>query len=257
MFLLVTVLLLLGRSIGFVVHTRLLRISRRGLVTVPQIRNEIQSTITLHLDTNMGSLDDSVSERATDGYNDFSEDTGSNISEREQIDLLYDSDCPICQMEVDFLQKRDIHHRIRFTDLSSPDYDPAQHGNVRFEDGMRKIRAILPSPDGQVVIVTGVEVFRQTYKAIGLGWIFELTNLPVIGTLADLAYDIWAENRLRITGRGDLADVLKERSEKLRDAEPVDCDADGCALFFDDDDVDGEVVEDGEEDKVEDRAIER
>ena len=119
-----------------------------------------------------------------------------NVFTNDKIDLLYDSECPICQMEVDFLKKRDINNRIKFTDLSSPDYKPSEHGNVKFVDGMRKIRAVLPDKR----VVTGVEVFRQTYQAIGLGWIFALTNLPVIGEAADMLYDVWAENRLRITG---------------------------------------------------------
>lgn len=144
-----------------------------------------------------------------------------------KIDLLFDSDCPICAMEVEFLKKRDIHSRIRFTDLSSPDYNPADHGNVQFADGMRKIRAILPDKR----VVTGVEVFRQTYQAIGLGWVFEITNLPFVGKLADALYDVWAENRLRITGRGDLADILRERSEKLKDSSVDECDEDACDLF--------------------------
>jgi predicted DCC family thiol-disulfide oxidoreductase YuxK len=148
-----------------------------------------------------------------------------------KIDLLYDSDCPICAMEVEFLKKRDIHHRIKFTDLSSPDYDPSQHGDVQFADGMRKIRAILPDK----TVVTGVEVFRQTYNAIGLGWIFDITKIPIIGKAADALYDIWAENRLRITGRGDLADILKERAEKLRESNPAECDTDACDLDFDED----------------------
>jgi hypothetical protein len=83
----------------------------------------------------------------------------------EQIDLLYDSECPICQMEVDFLKKRDVNNRIRFTDLSSSDYNPADHGNVRFEDGMRKIRAVLPGNK----VVTGVEV--RTVVAPPLPWV--------------------------------------------------------------------------------------
>jgi predicted DCC family thiol-disulfide oxidoreductase YuxK len=145
-----------------------------------------------------------------------------------KIDLLYDSECPICQMEVDFLKKRDIENRIRFTDLSAPNYDPKLHGNVQFADGMRKIRAILPDK----TVVTGVEVFRQTYKTIGLGWIFEITNLPIIGQAADMIYDIWAENRLRLTGRGDLADVLKEKSVELREKDVAECDDDGCAIDF-------------------------
>ncbi len=150
-----------------------------------------------------------------------------NLSDGK-IDLLYDSECPICQMEVDFLKKRDIENRIRFTDISSPDYNPSEHGNVKFEEGMRKIRAVLPDKR----VVTGVEVFRQTYKSIGLGWIFEITNLPIIGQVADILYDIWAENRLRLTGRGDLADILKQKSEELREKGTVDCDDDGCGIDY-------------------------
>lgn len=148
-----------------------------------------------------------------------------------QIDLLYDSECPICMMEVNFLQKRDINNRIKFTDLSSPSYEPLEHGNVQFADGMRKLRAVLP--DGNVVI--GVEVFRQTYEAIGLGWVFQITKLPIIGQIADIIYDIWAENRLRITGRGDLADLLKARATTLSEVEPVSCE-DSCGIDYGDDD---------------------
>jgi predicted DCC family thiol-disulfide oxidoreductase YuxK len=150
------------------------------------------------------------------------------ISNSKKIDLLYDSECPICQMEVDFLRKRDINNHILFTDLSSPYYNPIDHGNVQFIDGMRKIRAVLPDKR----VITGVEAFRQTYQVIGLGWMFALTQLPIIGEIADLIYDIWAENRLRITGRGDLADLLKQKSQELREMEEPVCNAEGCGLDY-------------------------
>eukprot|EP00607_Mallomonas_marina_P005524 CAMPEP_0182427896 /NCGR_PEP_ID=MMETSP1167-20130531/20646_1 /TAXON_ID=2988 /ORGANISM="Mallomonas Sp, Strain CCMP3275" /LENGTH=152 /DNA_ID=CAMNT_0024610469 /DNA_START=209 /DNA_END=667 /DNA_ORIENTATION=- len=146
-----------------------------------------------------------------------------------KIDLLYDSDCPICMMEVRFLQKRDIHGKIKFTDLNSITYSPIEHGGVEFESGMRKLRAVLP--DNTVVV--GVEVFRKTYEAIGLGWVFEATNIPVIGKVADTIYDVWAENRLRITGRGDMADVLAERRAQLLAAENEGCDSDACDMNYD------------------------
>ena len=147
-----------------------------------------------------------------------------------KIDLLYDSDCPICALEVEFLKKRDIHNKIRFTDLSSPDYNAADHGNVLFVDGMRKLRAVMPDK----TVITGVEVFRQTYNAIGLGWVFQFTNIPIIGKAADVLYDVWAENRLRITGRGDLADKIKQQAEVLKATDPVDCESDACELNWDD-----------------------
>ena len=154
----------------------------------------------------------------------------SDDNENSKIDLLYDSECPICAMEVEFLKKRDIHNRIRYTDLSSPDYNPADHGNVQFADGMRKIRAVLPDQ----TVVTGVEVFRQTYNAIGLGWVFYATSLPIIGKAADALYDVWAEHRLRITGRGDLADQLKKQSEILQSVDEAECVSDACELNWDD-----------------------
>lgn len=78
-------------------------------------------------------------------------------------------------------------------------------------------------------------VNASSRRAIGLGWMFDLTSLPIIGNVADAFYDLWAENRLRLTGRGDLADILAERAEKLREAEPLDeCDLDACSLDFGD-----------------------
>ena len=71
----------------------------------------------------------------------------------QQIDLLYDSECPICAMEVEFLRKRDFDQKIKFTDLASPEYNPVEHGNVQFQDGMRKIRAVLP--DKTVIVGKG------------------------------------------------------------------------------------------------------
>lgn len=164
----------------------------------------------------------------TASMNSLNEKTNSVTGNGGQIDLLFDSECPICMMEVNFLKKRDIENKIKFTDLQSPDYNPVDHGNVKFSEGMRKLRAVLP--DGKVVI--GVEVFRQTYEAIGLGWVFELTKLPVLGQIADFVYDVWAENRLRLTGRSELADELRQRAEDLAEAGEVSCDSDACGIDY-------------------------
>jgi len=129
-------------------------------------------------------------------------------------------------MEVGFLRKRDVDNKIKFTDLTSREYNPKDHGDVSFKSGMRKIRAVLPDK----TVVVGVEVFRRTYEAIGLGWMFSFTTLPIISNIADFLYDLWAENRLRLTGRGDEAEQLRERAEELEAAGPADCDADGCAI---------------------------
>ena len=129
-----------------------------------------------------------------------------------KIDLLYDSKCPLCDIEVKFLRKHDVNGNIQFTDISALDYDPKEHGNVSFEDGMKKLHAVLPDKS----TVSGVEVVRRIYSEVGLGWIFSFTKLPIIGRITDHVYDIWAEYRLKLTGRPQLADILQERSEKLK-----------------------------------------
>ena len=179
-----------------------------------------KNSFSLHVSLPEEYLEDTETRGATIGIDDT----------HEQIDLLYDSDCPICMMEVEFLIKRDINHMIKFTDLQSPDYDPVEHGNIKFKDGMRKIRAVLPN--GEVVV--GVDVFQETYDAIGLGWIFALTKIPLLHDVADRVYDLWAENRLRLTGRPDMANQLRERSSKLRVQELEECDTDACGLDFSD-----------------------
>lgn len=150
---------------------------------------------------------------------------GSQSDVKGQIDLLYDSECPLCKLEIEFLKKRDIYQRIRFTDISSPFYDPKQHGNVQYVDGMRRLSAVLP--DNRVI--TGMDAVRSTYGAIGLGWIFAATKWPIIGQVVDIVYDAWAENRLRMTGRHDLAEKLKAQAEALKSVEFKECD-DKCNL---------------------------
>jgi predicted DCC family thiol-disulfide oxidoreductase YuxK len=61
-----------------------------------------------------------------------------------QINLLYDSECPLCLHEVRFLEKRDIHGAVKFTDLADLGYDEtaAENGRVDFEEGMKYIHAV-------------------------------------------------------------------------------------------------------------------
>jgi predicted DCC family thiol-disulfide oxidoreductase YuxK len=56
-------------------------------------------------------------------------------------------------------------------------------------------------PDGR--IITGVEVFRRLYTAVGFGWLVAPTRWPGVRQGLDLAYRFFARYRLRLTGRCD------------------------------------------------------
>jgi predicted DCC family thiol-disulfide oxidoreductase YuxK len=114
-----------------------------------------------------------------------------------QIRVLYDGECPLCSREVRFLERRDRGRgRIQFEDIADAAFDPSAYG-VDAQQLMARIHAVLP--DGS--LVEGVEVFRQAYSAVGMGWLLAPTGWPGLRRLADWAYRIFARNRLRWTGR--------------------------------------------------------
>jgi predicted DCC family thiol-disulfide oxidoreductase YuxK len=136
----------------------------------------------------------------------------SPTTDNWQIKLLYDGDCPLCLREVNFLQKKDAGRGlVQFVDIADDAYDPAQHGGVDFETAMGRIHAVLA--DGTVI--KNVEVFRRIYSILGIGWIYAPTRWPVIGPLVDKLYDIWADLRLKVTGRPSLPTLVAERQARL------------------------------------------
>ncbi len=129
-----------------------------------------------------------------------------------KIKLLYDGWCPLCVREVNFLIKRDAgQSRVKFVDISDLDYNPDLHGGISFADAMGRIHAILP--DGTVI--QGVEVFRRVYEALGMGWVYAATRWPIVGPLADKIYEFWADWRLKLTGRPNLATLVAQRQTRL------------------------------------------
>lgn len=129
-----------------------------------------------------------------------------------KIKLLYDGACPLCLREVRFLQHRDAGQgRVVFVNIADDNYDPVEHGGVDFETAMGRIHAVLP--DGTVI--TNVEVFRQVYDILGIGWVYAATRWPLIGPLVDWLYSVWADWRLTLTGRPNLATIVAERQQRL------------------------------------------
>jgi predicted DCC family thiol-disulfide oxidoreductase YuxK len=137
--------------------------------------------------------------------------SGTSTSPNWQIKLLYDGACPLCVREVKFLQAKDADRGlVAFVDIADEHYTPDDQGGVDFETAMGRIHAVLP--DGTVI--KNVEVFRQIYTILGMGWIYAPTRWPLIGPIVDRLYSIWADLRLKLTGRPDLATIVAERQQR-------------------------------------------
>jgi len=136
-----------------------------------------------------------------------------------KIKLLYDGECPLCLREVNFLQKRDGGRGlVKFVDIADENYQPQENGGVDFETAMGRIHGVLP--DGTVV--KDIEVFRRVYEALGMGWVYAVTKLPILGAIADWIYGLWADRRLSLTGRPDLKTIIAQKQQR--------CSQDSCRL---------------------------
>ncbi|KYC41838.1 thiol-disulfide oxidoreductase [Scytonema hofmannii PCC 7110] len=129
-----------------------------------------------------------------------------------QIKLLYDGECPLCLREVNFLKKRDAGRGlVAFVDIADENYTPEAHGGIDFETAMGRIHAVLS--DGTVI--KNVEVFRRVYETLGMGWVYSATKWPIIGPIVDVLYGIWADLRLALTGRPNIATIVAERQKRI------------------------------------------
>ena len=123
-----------------------------------------------------------------------------NVRDRYPMTMLIDGECPLCKREVAWLRRRDRHGRLVFIDIAETGFDAGRFGKTQ-DELMGSIHAVLPSGD----LVTGVEVFRRAYRAIGLGWIVAPTAWPVLRPLFDAMYRVFARVRPRLQrgGKGD------------------------------------------------------
>jgi len=112
------------------------------------------------------------------------------------VEVFYDGDCPLCLREIRMLRWLDRRQRIRFTDIAGSGFNPADYGKSK-QQFMDEIQGRLP--DGRWI--TGVEVFRRLYAAVGCGKVMWITRLPLVSQGLDWGYRLFAKNRSRWTGR--------------------------------------------------------
>ncbi len=107
--------------------------------------------------------------------------------------LLYDGDCPLCVREARFLQRCNRHGWLAFENIAAPGFDATRYHTTQAEL-MGVIHGVFP--DGRMV--RKVEVFREAYRAVGLGWLLLPTGWPILRWLTDCGYEWFARHRLTI-----------------------------------------------------------
>lgn len=115
-----------------------------------------------------------------------------------EIEAFYDGACPLCRREINMIHRMDKKNKILFTDISDPSFDFQSLGKS-YDQMMSEMHARLPGGSW----ITGVEVFRRLYTAVGFRYLVFPTRLPVISQSLDFIYRVFAKKRLSFAGRCD------------------------------------------------------
>jgi len=110
-----------------------------------------------------------------------------------KMKIFYDSKCPLCSREMNFLKKRDLHNSLQLVDIHAPSTNFSTIGKDKAQL-MAKIHANIEGRG----LVSGVEVFREAYSRVGLGWIMWISKFPIFKQIFNLSYKVFAKYRVKI-----------------------------------------------------------
>ena len=113
------------------------------------------------------------------------------------LTVFYDGACPICAREMALMKRLDRTQRLTLLDFSLAGF--AAPADLAVTD----LSAVIHAQWADGTVITGVEVFRAIWEAIGLGFLSRLSRLPLVAPLMVTAYRWFARNRLWLTGRSN------------------------------------------------------
>jgi predicted DCC family thiol-disulfide oxidoreductase YuxK len=112
------------------------------------------------------------------------------------LTVFFDGACPICAREIALMKWLDRRRQLEFCDFSTQEYDAASSGFAASD-----LATVIYARWSDGSVITGVEVFRAMWEAVGLRFLARLSRLSVVEPLVLKAYAWFARNRLRLTGR--------------------------------------------------------
>ncbi|MCS6289907.1 MAG: DUF393 domain-containing protein [Nitrospira sp.] len=91
------------------------------------------------------------------------------------LTVFYDGACPICAREMALMKRLDRTRRLTLLDFSPAGFDAAPTGLAAAD-----LSAVLHAQWADGTVITGIDVFRAMWEAVGLGLLSRLNRLPLV-----------------------------------------------------------------------------
>ena len=114
----------------------------------------------------------------------------------QQVVCFHDGECPLCELEINFMKKIDKDQSIQWVDINE-DKEALEQAGITHQQAMDQIHVIdangmQTGVDGFILVWQRLPYFRR---------LVPLVKLPVINQIAKFGYRLFAKYRLKITGR--------------------------------------------------------
>lgn len=111
-----------------------------------------------------------------------------------KLTVFYDGFCPLCVKEMKQLANKDKHGFLIFYDINQPQL-ATEHPDIDFAEA----NAFLHAKTSGGNIITGLDVTYQAWRLVGKGWMIAPLRWPLVKTLADKIYLMFANNRYKVS----------------------------------------------------------
>lgn len=108
--------------------------------------------------------------------------------------IFYDGQCPLCEIEMKHLKKRNTEGQLAFVDIMAEDF-AKNYPDLDWHALDARIHGM--TEDGNMLI--GLDVTHKAWSLVGKGWIYAPLRWPGIRFFADKAYLVFAKHRNKIS----------------------------------------------------------
>ncbi|KAB0666850.1 DUF393 domain-containing protein [Oryzomonas japonica] len=116
------------------------------------------------------------------------------IAPRFPLRVFYDGSCSVCSSEMAHYRVKDKGGKLKFIDISAPEFDPMAYG-IPLAEFMYQLHAI----DRNNMVYRGVDAFGAIWRAFPASTVYGILatvlSLPGFATIARLGYRFFARIR--------------------------------------------------------------